>query len=47
MNGSQEPMHESRAVAYDTILEAWRRPTPCCSGDFNTYPRLVPRAGPS
>ena len=23
MNGSQEPMHESRAVAYDAILEKW------------------------
>ena len=47
MNGSQEPMHESRAVAYDAILEKWAgAPNTVLLGDFNTYPRLVPPGWP-
>jgi endonuclease/exonuclease/phosphatase family metal-dependent hydrolase len=42
MNGSSEPMHVSRAEAYDAILAAWGgAPDTVLLGDMNTYPRLV------
>jgi len=47
MNGSEAPMHESRAVAYDQILAAWGgRPRTVLLGDLNTYPRDVPPGWP-
>ena len=49
MNGSQQPMHESRAEAYEAILQKWGgAPNTVLLGDFNTYPRPgAARAGPS
>jgi endonuclease/exonuclease/phosphatase family metal-dependent hydrolase len=47
MNGSQPPMHESRAEAYATIIEHWGgAPRTVFLGDLNTYPRDVPPGWP-
>jgi endonuclease/exonuclease/phosphatase family metal-dependent hydrolase len=47
MNGSQPPMHQSRAEAYATILERWGgAPNAVFLGDLNTYPRQVPPGWP-